>query len=111
MSTAPTEHQADATARRALDEQLYTLVGRAVREVRITRVRRSEGLRWVAMVIGSTGKEVRLYDRGLHHAAAVILREAFPTADWSTAQNYDVRTGTLTRRTTAAPAGLRGGRR
>ncbi len=110
MSTTPTFQAADA-ARRALDQQLYTLVGRPVREVRLTRVRRSEGLRWVAMVIGLNGKEVPLYDPGLHHTAAVILREAFPGADWSTAQNYEVRTGTLTRRTTAAPAGLRGGRR
>ncbi|MFD4343457.1 hypothetical protein ACFWQ6_01005 [Streptomyces coelicoflavus] len=111
MSTAPRTLQASDTVRRALDEQLYTLVGRPVREVRLTRVRRTEGLRWVAMVIGPNGKEVPLYDRGLHHNAAVILREAFPDADWSAAQDYEVRTGTLTRRTTAAPAGLRGGRR
>ena len=103
--------QAADTVRRALDQQLYTLVGRPVREVRLTRVRRSEGLRWVALVVGLNGKEVPLYDHGLHHSAAVILREAFPGADWSAAQDYEVRTGTLTRRTTAAPAGLRGGRR
>ncbi|MFD4258182.1 hypothetical protein ACFWR9_11265 [Streptomyces sp. NPDC058534] len=111
MTAPPTEFQADEAARRALDEQLYTLVGRPVREVRITRVRRNEGLRWVALVIGLNGKEVPLYDRGLHHTAAVILRAAFPDADWSVAQDYTVRTGSLTRRSTAMPAGLRGGRR
>ncbi|MCC9154859.1 hypothetical protein LZP81_31045 [Streptomyces parvulus] len=109
--TKPTELQADDATRRALDQQLYTLVGRPVREVRITRVCRNEGLRWVALVIGLNGKEVRLFDTGLHHAAAVILREAFPDADWSAAQDYTVRTGTLARRSTALPAGLRGGRR
>lgn len=108
MSDETTEYTATAAARSALDQQLYTLVGRSVKEVRITRVRWPEGKRWVAMVIGSTGREVPLRDGGLHHQAAIILRHAFPHANWSRAQDYDVATGVLRQHVVRLPAGLRG---
>lgn len=108
MSAPAKTLQARAAIRSALHQQLYTLTGRSVKEVRITRVRRREGNRWVAMVIGATGREVPLRDGGLHHQAAVILREAFPHANWSIAQNYDVTTGTLTEHAVRLPAHPRG---
>ncbi|MEI5520730.1 hypothetical protein WB388_08955 [Streptomyces brasiliscabiei] len=109
MKTHTTEFRADTTTRRALHQQLYTLMGRTVQEVRITRVRRGKGKRWVAMAIGTNGREVPLYESGLHHQAALVLREAFPHADWSIAQNYDVTTGILTKHAAPTPAPLRDG--
>ncbi|MEV7684511.1 hypothetical protein [Streptomyces bungoensis] len=110
MSSAATEFMADDTKRSRLKQQLYTLVGRSVKEVRITRVRWPEGKRWVAMVIGSTGHEVPLHDGGLHHQAAIVLRDAFPHANWGRAQDYDVATGVLREHVTPMPATLRGKR-
>lgn len=110
MSTKPTEFQADAATRSALAERLYILVGRSVKEARITRVRWPDGKRWVAMVLGHNGREVPLYDRGLHHQAAIILRDAFPHANWSRAQDYDVSTGILREHLVRRPADLRGER-
>ncbi|CBG73078.1 hypothetical protein SCAB_60591 [Streptomyces scabiei 87.22] len=108
MRTQPKELVADTATRTALHQQLYVLVGRSVQEVRITRVRRPEGNRWVAKVIGVNGREVPLHGSGLHHQAAAILRDAFPHANWSAAQNYDVTTGTLTRHVVRPPARPRG---
>ncbi|GAB2714760.1 hypothetical protein [Streptomyces bullii] len=108
MSTTAKEFQAAAATRSALDQQLYTLVGRSVKEVRITRVHWPDGKRWVAMVIGASGREVPLRDGGLHHQAAIILREAFPHANWSRAQDYDVATGVLREHRVRMPACLRG---
>lgn len=104
MSAPAKTFQARAATRSALHQQLYILIGRSAKEVRITRVRRREGNRWVAMVIGAGGQEVPLRGSGLHHQAAVVLREAFPHANWSIAQNYDVTTGTLTEHVVRLPA-------
>ncbi|MDX2749591.1 hypothetical protein PV413_03510 [Streptomyces scabiei] len=104
MSASARTLQAKPVTRSALHQQLYTLIGRTVKEVRITRVRRQGHTRWVAMVIGVNGREVPLYDSGLHHQAAAILRDAFPHADWTAAQNYDVTTGTLTTHAVRRPA-------
>jgi hypothetical protein len=109
MSTETTEYQASADTKRALKEQLYTLFGRAVQEIRITRVSWSSGPRWVAMVIGTHGREVPVHDGGLHHTAAIVLREAFPDANWSRAQDYHVATGVLRQHIVRTPASLRGG--
>ncbi|SMF85999.1 hypothetical protein [Streptomyces sp. Amel2xC10] len=106
-----TEFAADAATKRALSEQLYTLVGRPVREVRITRVNWSDGYRWVAMAVGVGGTEVPLRDGGLHHTAALILRDAFPHANWNRAQDYHVATGILREHVVRTPASLRGERR
>ncbi|WP_155054533.1 hypothetical protein [Streptomyces blattellae] len=108
MSAAAKEFQASAATRSALDERLYILCGRLVKEVRITRVRWPQGKRWVALVIGLNGREVPLHDGGLHHQAAIILRDAFPHADWSRAQDYDVATGVLREHVVALPACLSG---
>lgn len=108
MTTGIREFQASATTLAALHERLYVLLGRRVREVRITRVTWTDGKRWVAMVIGTNGKEVPIFDGGLHHQAAVVLRDAFPDADWSVAQDYDVATGILRQHVVRVPASLRG---
>ncbi|MFF0597845.1 hypothetical protein [Streptomyces antibioticus] len=110
MSTQ-TEFTVDAAKKRALREQLYTLVGRAVREIRLTRVNWPDGYRWVAMAVGVGGKEVPLREGGLHHVAALILRDAFPHANWTRAQDYDVTTGILREHLVRTPASLRGERR
>lgn len=110
MTSQATEFTATAEERRTLDQLLYILIGRSVKEVRITRVRWPEGKRWVAMVIGATGHEVPLYESGLHHQAASILQDAFPHANWGRAQDYDAATGVLREHVTPMPASLRGER-
>ncbi|WP_406168972.1 hypothetical protein [Streptomyces sp. NBC_00996] len=111
MSSKTGQFQADAATRSALDERLYILVGRSVKEIRITRVRWPQGKRWVALVIGRNGREVPLHEGGLHHQAAIVLRDAFPQANWSRAQDYDVATGVLREHLVRLPAGLRDGDR
>lgn len=108
MTTGTRELQANAATLAALHERLYVLFGRTVREVRITRVSWPDGKRWVAMVIGTHGREVPIFDGGLHHVAAVVLRDAFPDADWDVAQDYDVATGVLRQHVVRMPASLRG---
>jgi len=103
-----TQDTASAETRRVLQEQLYTLFGRPVKELRITRVTWPEGKKWVAMVIGTNGKELPIFDGGLHHQAAIVLRDAFPHANWSRARDYDVATGVLREHVTRVPATLRG---
>ncbi|HEY6116152.1 MAG TPA: hypothetical protein VI172_09360 [Candidatus Dormibacteraeota bacterium] len=110
MSNQTAEFKANAKERRSLDEQLHTLFGRAVKEVRITRVTWPEGKRWVAMVIGTHGGEVPVRDRGLHHTAAMVLRDVFPHANWGVAQDYDVATGVLREHVIRIPSTLGGGR-
>lgn len=111
MSAQPAQHQASDNTRRALDQQLYTLVGRHVGEVRITRVNWPDGKRWVATAFDRQGREIPMREGGLHHQAAIILCDAFPRADWSRAQDYDTRTGILTEHVVRMPASLRGGKR
>jgi hypothetical protein len=98
---------ATGSQRRALDQRIYLLVGRRATEVRITRVNWPGGARWVTTVFGLGGREVPLYARGLHLQAALVLKDVFPDADWSTAQDYDVKTGVLRQHVAPAPAGLR----
>ncbi|WP_426568147.1 hypothetical protein [Streptomyces canus] len=110
--TAPAKSfTADAAERAKLRELLYVLFAREVSEVRITRVRWPEGKRWVAMVIGTEGREIPVRDGGLHHTAAIILRDAFPHANWSVAQDYDATAGVLREHTVRMPASLRGDER
>ncbi|WP_128803674.1 MULTISPECIES: hypothetical protein [unclassified Streptomyces] len=106
MSPQPAVHRAAGETVSALRQQLYTLVGRAVKEVRLTRVNWPDGKRWVATVFGLNGKEVPLYDRGLHHQAAMVLKEAFPQANWAVAQDYDVKSGVLREHVVRMPACL-----
>ncbi|MHC3474639.1 hypothetical protein ACYF6T_38920 [Streptomyces sp. 7R007] len=108
MSAKTTEFQADADLRSRLHQQLYTLFGRRVKEVRITRVTWPEGKRWVAMVIGVHGREMPVREKGLHNNAAAVLREAFPHANWSRAQDYDVASGVLREHVVRQPAAPRG---
>lgn len=107
MTAQPTVHRASGETVSALRQQLYTLVGRAVKEVRITRVNWPNGKRWVALIIGVTGQEVPLFDRGLHHQAALVLRDAFPHANWAVAQDYDVTSGVLREHVVRMPSSLR----
>lgn len=114
MSTATGTTMADPATRDRLRGQLRELTGRVLAEVRITRVSWPEGLRWVAMVLAVNGKaparrrEVPLAEGGQHHEIAILLRDAFPHADWSHAQDYDVTTGTLREHAVRLPACLRG---
>ncbi|MCI3277473.1 hypothetical protein [Streptomyces cylindrosporus] len=108
MSAAAKEFQADATTRSLLHQRLYTLFGRRVSEVRITRVTWPEGHRWVAMVLGPGDKEVPpVRGSGLHVQAALVLKEAFPQANWGRGQNYDVTTGVLREHVVRQPASAR----
>lgn len=107
MSTQAKKLKAEEDARRALDQQLYILVGRTVKEVRITRVRWSGGTRWAAMAIGAGGNEIPLYEHGRAYQAAIILRQAFPDADWSVAQDYDAATGVLSEHVVREPSAVR----
>ncbi|MGW6911488.1 hypothetical protein [Streptomyces sp. NPDC054940] len=108
---------ADAVTRDRLRGQLRELTGRVLAEVRITRVRWPEGLRWVAMALAdhrpyaraaTRRREVPLAEGALHHDIAILLRDAFPHADWSVAQDYDVTTGVLREHVVRLPACLRG---
>lgn len=112
-----TVETADAVTRDRLRVQLRALTGRVLAEVRITRVRWPEGLRWVAMALAdhrpyaraATRRcEVPLAEGTLHKDIAILIRDAFPRADWSRAQDYDVTTGTLREHAVRLPACLRG---
>lgn len=115
MSTAtPTRHVAEARTRDALRANLLRITGRTLVEVRITRPRWNDNLHWVAMALTvsrrspAVRREVPLAGGGLHREIGLLLRDAFPHADWSVAQDYDVVDGILTEHVTRVPACLRG---
>lgn len=116
MSTA-TEAQHIATARQRdrLRRTLLDITGQELVEVRITRPRwNDDNLHWVAMALtagrqpGAAPREVPLTEGGHHRRIGLLLRAAFPHADWSVAQDYDVTAGALTEHVTAMPYCLRG---
>ncbi|MGV4984560.1 hypothetical protein ACVB8X_14155 [Streptomyces sp. NRAIS4] len=108
------EHTADESKRLVLRDDLRRIIGRAIAEVRITRVRWQDSLRWVALALSVDPKppfghrEVPLTDGDQHREIALLLRDAFPHANWSVAQDYDVETGTLREHVTPLPECLRG---
>jgi hypothetical protein len=53
-------------------------------------------------------REVPLPSGGLHHDIAILIRDAFPHANWAVAQDYDVATGVLREHSVRLPACLRG---
>ncbi|MEU4172883.1 hypothetical protein AB0F46_39125 [Streptomyces sp. NPDC026665] len=93
-------------------EELHEITGHTLAEVRITRVRWPAGLQWVALPLVARLKptpgrrEVPLGEAGLHQTIAHLLRNAFPHADWSHAQDYDVTTGVLREHTPRVPSCL-----
>lgn len=111
--TAP-ENIAQESARLALRDSLRRITGRDVAEVRITRVRWEDGLRWCSMVLTVDRqppfghREVPLAEGHQHHTIALLLRDAFPHANWATAQDYDVETGSLHEHIVRLPECLRG---
>ncbi|MFJ8153890.1 hypothetical protein [Streptomyces sp. NPDC094468] len=92
--------------------RLRELVGHAVTEVRITRVRWDESKRWVVMLLDErlpgSRRELPVDRGGLHHLVAILIRDAFPHADWSRAQDYDVVHGALREHVVRVPAALAG---
>jgi hypothetical protein len=101
--------QLNATAVRRVRERLYDITGLTLAEVRITRVRWPEGLRWVAMTLAAhptaarKHREIPITEAGQHKTIALLLRDAFPHANWSRAQDYDVTTGLLREHTPRVP--------
>ncbi|MFF0139738.1 hypothetical protein ACFYRN_25200 [Streptomyces sp. NPDC005227] len=95
------DERLSGAAARHLGDRLRAITGRAVAEVRITRVRWPEGLRWVAMILAADPRaprgrrEVPITEAGQHRKLALLLRDTFPHADWAHAQDYDVGAGTL----------------
>ncbi|MCX3059599.1 hypothetical protein [Streptomyces beihaiensis] len=100
MSDATAAHRADIATRDALRDQLRAVTGHRLAEVRVTLVRWDEGLRWVVLALTTDPRppfghrEVPLHG-SQHHDIAILLRDTFPAADWSTGQDYDVETGIL----------------
>ncbi|MET7776263.1 hypothetical protein ABZU94_10705 [Streptomyces mirabilis] len=115
MTTATrTRHAAEPLTRNALRAELLRITGSTLVEVRITRPRWDDRLHWVAMALAvsrrspATRREVPLAEGGQHREIGLLLRDAFPHADWSAAQDYDVVGGILTEHVTRVPACLRG---
>ncbi|MGW0993482.1 hypothetical protein ACWD5V_09260 [Streptomyces sp. NPDC002523] len=111
--TAP-KNTANKRTRRALRDNLWRITGRNIAEVRITRVRWDDGLRWCALALTVDPqppfghREVPLPDGSQHREIALLLRDAFPHANWARAQDYDVETGALREHVTPMPECLRG---
>lgn len=104
----------DTSRRLAIRNDLRRITGRLLAEVRITRVRWDNGLRWVALALTVDPqppfghREVPLADGSQHKRIALLLRDAFPHANWAVAQDYDVATGVLTEHVVRIPACLGG---
>ncbi|MFF9310150.1 hypothetical protein ACF1BS_04485 [Streptomyces sp. NPDC014748] len=112
--TGGAEHRASRRGRRALARTLRAIMGRDIAEVRITRVRWDDGAHWVALALAVDPqppfghREIPLADGSLHREIALLIQNAFPGADWSVAQDYDVTTGVLREHQVHLPACLRG---
>lgn len=108
------DERLSATAARHLRDRLYAITGRALAEVRVTRVEWPEGLRWVAMTLAADPqtprgrREVPLTEARQHRTLALLLRDTFPHANWAHAQDYDVVAGVLREHTVRLPACLTG---
>ncbi|MFE6362921.1 hypothetical protein ACFVP3_23345 [Streptomyces sp. NPDC057806] len=105
MSTA-TQHRASTTSRERVRRDLAVIAGRELTEVRITPALYGGGLSFCAMALDGQHREVPL--PRIQHAVADRVRRAFPRADWSRAQDYDVTSGVLTEHVTRLPACLTG---
>ncbi|MFB7596936.1 hypothetical protein [Streptomyces sp. NPDC056160] len=109
--------EAGKRTRDRLARKLRSITGRDATEVRVTRVRWSESLRWVALVLVADAdaqngrREIPLADGSQHRQIAVLIHEAFPQANWSIAQDYDVADGTLREHLVHVPAYLGGEQR
>ncbi|MFF9097614.1 hypothetical protein ACF1AX_31390 [Streptomyces sp. NPDC014802] len=107
----------DTARRQAIRDELRRITGRYLSEVRITRVRWDNGQRWVALALTVDPqppfghREIPLSDGKKHKKIAVLLRDAFPHANWAVAQDYDVTTGVLTEHIVRVPACLGGDER
>ncbi|MFJ2004738.1 hypothetical protein [Streptomyces chartreusis] len=96
---------------RPLAEALRDITGfYSVTEVRITPARYGNGTVWCAMALASNRREIPLPGE-LRKLVVDLLNRAFPSADWSRAQDYDVTAGILREHVVRLPACLRGGAR
>ncbi|MFJ1653452.1 hypothetical protein ACIOC2_19095 [Streptomyces sp. NPDC088337] len=107
----------DDSARDQVRAQLLAITGRALTEVRVTRVHWPDGPRWVALALvkyqpyptaPARRREIPLAEGSQHYDIALLLSQTFPDADWSLAQDYDVNAGVLRPHTVRLPACLRG---
>jgi hypothetical protein len=111
------EHTAPEATRLALRDSLRRITGQSLAEVRITRVRWQDGLHWVALALTVDRRhpfwhrEVPLSDGSQHREIGLLLRGAFPLADWNVAQDYNVETGVLREHIPPVPECLRGEQR
>ncbi|MGW1796870.1 hypothetical protein ACWCQN_12875 [Streptomyces sp. NPDC001984] len=109
-----TEHVADAVTADFLKRELVRITGRTLAEVRITRTRWDDGSHWVAMALTVDRqapwdrREIPLTEGAQHHEIAILIRDAFPHANWARAQDYAVATGILSEHLVRLPACLRG---
>ncbi|MFF9238437.1 hypothetical protein ACF1AY_16095 [Streptomyces sp. NPDC014776] len=107
----------DTVRRTAVRDELRRITGRQLAEVRITRVRWDNGLRWVALALTVDPRaqhryrEVPLADGSQHKRIARLLRDTFPHANWAVAQDYNVTTGVLSEHIVRVPACLGGDER
>lgn len=79
----------------------------AVTEVRITPARYGDGTVHCAMALASNRREIPLPGHSRREVVD-LLNTAFPGADWSRAQDYDVTAGVLREHVVRLPACLRG---
>ncbi|MFI5973589.1 hypothetical protein [Streptomyces sp. NPDC051452] len=109
--SAPRPHHLTAgqRTRRRLVSALNEITRSSVAEIRITPARYGDGTVWCAMALTAGRREVPL--PGHARQVASLIREAFPLADWSRAQDYHVTSGVLREHVTPMPAALNGGER
>ncbi|QIJ62593.1 hypothetical protein [Streptomyces sp. JB150] len=107
-------HTIDTHSRDQLRTVLRGIAGRDVAAVRVTRVSWPDGPRWVVMLLVDDSRaargrrEVPVVEGRHHRDVALLLRDAFPLANWAIAQDYDISTGALTEHRVPVPACLRG---
>jgi hypothetical protein len=106
MSTATASTTANTVTRDRLSGRLREITGHVLAEVRVTPALYGGGNVWCVMALDRRRREVPL--PGLAVDIALLLKRAFPRADWDRAQDYDVTTGVLTKHLTLLPACLRG---
>ncbi|MFJ4365118.1 hypothetical protein ACIP4S_13300 [Streptomyces chartreusis] len=95
-------------AGKRLAEALREITGfYAVTEVRITPARYGNGTVHCAMALASNRREIPL-PGAVRKEVVDLLNSAFPGADWSRAQDYNVTAGVLSEHVVRLPACLRG---
>lgn len=103
-------HTLDSIRAHDLNITLRRAAGSPVREYRITPQQWEQRTVFCVMAIGWSWREIPL-PKGAAQAISVTLREAFPDALWSRAQNYTTANATLREHTPPVPSFLRRGGR